>query len=40
MAKKRRHKKGRPSSGSARDLLAKAVKNITAAKKRIHIRAK
>lgn len=41
MAKRRRrHKKGRPGKGSARDLLSKATKLITSAKKKIHIRAK
>jgi len=37
---KRKHKRGRPSKGSARNLIALAIKNLQKAKSKIHISAK
>jgi hypothetical protein len=37
---KRRHKRGRPKSGSARNLIASAIKNLQKAKSKIHISVK
>lgn len=38
--KVRRHKRGRPSKGSARETIAKAITLLQQAKTKIHVRAK